>query len=257
MHYRNSHCKTIRRSLSKVRCSLHLTVIVVFAASLFAKSARAAPLTFGFETVVSSTIGPPFGGPTDVLLPLPFTLHEGDSISGSFTFGPAIGSGDYPQAGTLQFTINGQQLLMSPFEIDVANNGVGIIDLPGRIADPARTPAVDRATFLADRIKAGSPQANMYSGIVAGNDEFRFATQLIFEDDVNLQLLTTSNLPAEIDLWNAFRNRELRIGFNNGQYVGAYIPAVLEIPESGTGILLIEFLAFFAILRRKFSSAQA
>lgn len=225
------------------RHSVTLGVLVALSRGMD-MSSHAAPVKVRVEATISSVLGPPFGGPTDLDAELPFSVHEGSALRGKFTFEPASGSGHYPQNGALEFQIAGHELLASPFEIDVVNDGNGVIDHPGRIADPEGTPDIDRTLFLADRFLVGTPGGiSAHSGVLVGNEQFRFAAQIVFEDDVNLQLLTSTELSPDVSIWNDFRNQEVSISFNNGQYVGAYIQSVSLIPEPAALSQLIGIVA--------------
>jgi hypothetical protein len=90
-----------------------------------------------------------------------------------------------------------------------------------------------------------------YFGIVAGHDGFAFAPQLFFEDDVNLQTLSSNDLFSDPSKWNAFRNRELQIGFNNGSRVGAYITPLSEVPEPTIMVSATVGVAGFLVRRNR------
>ena len=218
---------------------------------LFQPKAVATPITLQFETTVASIHGLPLG-PTEVHAPLPFAIAEGDPLTGTFTYEPETGSGLYSQSGQLVFKIDGLELIANQFQIAVANDGFGGIDTPGRYADPGRTPVVDIAAFRADRITVTCANfGSGYCGTIAGNDEFRFTTQLLFEDSSNLQLLTSTDLPAEPALWNGFKHQELQIGFNNGffagDFIGAYIDTVQQVPEPSALLLTAGLTLLFII----------
>lgn len=247
-----------RMGVSPRACALrpYLLPLGVLLSSLLSASiaaVHAAPITLQFDTTVASTVGLPLG-PTELNSPLPFAVAEGDPFTASFTYEPAIGSGTYVQSGELQFMIGGQHLLVTPFRISVVNNGIGFIDASGRIADPARTPIVDRALFLADQLAISCPSGGSasYCGTISGHDDFKFNVQMLFEEDLNLQTLTSTSLPADQNLWNTFRNREMRIGFNNGAFIGAYIGALRQIPEPSSGLMMFVLMIILFIDRSTF-----
>ncbi len=226
-----------------MRNAIRLAAAIGVAWMVYATNAQAAPVTFQFNTTVTS-VGSL--SPAEIDEPLPFTISEGDSLSGTFRFEPTSGTGVYPQVGQLQLLIGAEEL-STAFEIRVTNDGLGVIDTPGRIADPGRAPSVDRALFVADRIAIVCPTgsdpfgdviAQSFCGTVTNHDAFKFSSFLIFEDDQNLQRLMSADLPSDAIVWNSLKNRELSIRFNNGTIVGAYISAVRAIPEPDVGWLI-------------------
>jgi hypothetical protein len=105
-----------------------------------------------------------------------------------------------------------------------------LIDTPGRIVGTA--PKVEIVEFYVDQTTLTCPGGvGTYCGTVSGHDELKFTSQLVFEDR-DLQTLTLNDSSNGAGFWNAFDMREMRIGFNNGAFVGAYIPLAREVPES-------------------------
>lgn len=87
---------------------------------------QAAPVTFEFHTTGASVTALTLPGPGG---PPPFSVSEGDALSGRFTFEPATGSGVYPQASTLQLFLGGRELRM---DFDVAK-ALMSADAPSRV----------------------------------------------------------------------------------------------------------------------------
>jgi hypothetical protein len=218
-------------------------------------AANASPISIQFDTTVANTRGFPLG-PIEISSPLPFSLSVGDSLSVTFTYEPSSGSGSYLQSGELLVSLGSQQLFGSPFQITVTNNTFGgLLDARGRIVGNGQ--AVDRGAFLADQIIVACPGGiGSYCGTAIGHDELRFTTQLVFEDDVDLETLSSNDLIAGSNLWNAFRNREMRIGFNNGVFLGAYITTVREVPEPRTIVMAI-LMASLLLPSRSFTARGA
>ena len=224
--FANIKCSSVRAH----SCLLLCLLAFVYACVPVAPS-KAASIALQFNTTVESAANFPLG-PIETNLPLPFAFAVGDSISVNLTYDPASGTGTYVQGGQLEIKVGTQQLLTSPFQISVANDANGIIDTPGRIA-VAFAPSVDRGQFDADRaVVSCTGGFGSYCGVVPGHPEFKFMAQLVFEDDVDLSTLSSSELFTEVGVWNSFRNREMRVAFNNGAFIGAYIPNVSIVPEA-------------------------
>lgn len=215
MGYLNHQSNLLRR----------FAVLCVAASVSQAAIGSAATRTFQFSTTVASLSELPSPATP------PFAVAEGDILIGTFTFDAAVGAGGYPQSGNLVFQLAGQHLLISGFQINVVNNGAGVIDTVGRIADPARTPDVDRAAFQSDRIEIACPGGVAdFCGVVEGLDGPHFSARLVFEDE-NLARIGSTDLPGDETLWSSFEKRELIVLFENGFRIGAFIGPLHQVPE--------------------------
>jgi hypothetical protein len=212
-----------------------------------ATASQAGPVTFRFEAEVASVgMGLPSGG---AISPLPFLVQPGDSIAVRFSFTPSSGAGSYPQLSPVNISILDHELTVSAFQITVLNNDLGVLDVPGRIADPWAAGNVDRQAFLADRISlsclgGGEP----YCGSFESAPELRFIPTIAFEDE-DLGLLQSEDLLADPAIWNSFSGRELSLQFNNHVYIGAYIGSVQVIPEATTISCLVMSMLVLSLHR--------
>jgi hypothetical protein len=227
---------------------IFLSFLMFICACAPAAPSTASPLTLEFHTTVESAADFALG-PIETNSPLPFPISVGDPISVTLTYEPGSGMGTYVQSGQLEIRVRNQQLLTSPFQITVANDANGIIDTRGRVA-VAFAPSVDRGQFDADRVVISCTGGlGSYCGVVPDHSEFKFLSQLVFEDDVDLSTLSTSELFSDIAVWNSFRNREMHVAFNNGAFFGAYIPSVSMVPEPSVASLALSALICYAVVK--------
>jgi hypothetical protein len=213
---------------------------VTFAGVLCAPRAflHAAPVTFRFDATVATGAN------------LPFIVAPGDTITTTFTFQPGSSGPIYSQSNVIRFGVAGTILDLPEFQIRVANDERRWIDHPGRIADPNNTPDVD-FNEIGDNIGAscldGGP---LFCGAVPGHSNFVFRPVLVFANENGL--LSSNELLADPNVWNAFSLREMFLMFKNVDtgsttYVGAYIGQIEQIPEPSTLRLLLGLLGIAAI----------
>lgn len=206
--------------------------VILWASSM----AKAAPVTLRFEAVVASV--PASGNAIN----LPFELSIGETLVGSITFEPGTNGPIYQQIGVFRVDIGGIRLSLPGFQILVGNDQQLYIDQPGRVADPGNTPDVDVNAIGENIIVSCSDGGSLYCGTVPGSVNVGYRPLLVLTDYSPL-FLSSNELIADVNVWNAFDNQEMAILFkdidtNATAYVGAYISQLQQVPEPSTAILI-------------------
>jgi hypothetical protein len=186
---------------ARLRSGSQLPFVFVISFCLFHPSlTQAATLTFEFDAeIVNVPVGNPFT--------LPLTYQVGDTIHGTFTFDPNLGSAvdsntiASVQPFAIQFTIGGIAVGSSSHHIEAFNNTT--ID-DGGFPEP-----IDVI-----RIGCSEPLCNPELQNVSSVEPFRVRSQLQLVG--NSSVMPAAEIPSDPSVWNAFLlDRKLTVGFDN------------------------------------------
>lgn len=245
--------KTLRpRGCQQLFIGLPLAWLVGVAATY---ELQAAPVEFRFEAEVASVLPRNRDGSTN--LSLPFAVTIGDTIVATFSFEPATGGPNYPQAGVLRFEIGGEVVEVPQYLIEVHNESVpDAEDLRGRIADPGNTPIVDLGPGTADLMSLSCDSTqDLFCGLVPGHEQLSVWPVIQFTTDN--EILSSNDLVADLSVWNGFTFREMFLSFRNSEtggetYIGAYVGAVELVPETRTiSLAIVGILSWVSMSRTR------
>jgi hypothetical protein len=167
---------------------------------------------------------------------LPFSVATDEKITATYSFDSTTGGPHFPQISSLSFNIAGLVVVAPTYTIGVHDEDIpNAAPISGSIADPLNTPIVDQAPGSSDNIflTCNIPQ-HSFCAIIPEFTQLRVRPLIGFSTDADV--LSSGNLVADKDLWNAFSFREMSLVFHDlesggNTYIGAYIGAVQEIPE--------------------------
>jgi hypothetical protein len=210
------HCRTNRRWLG-------VFVMIVFA-STCCTFTMAAPLTFRFEATVE-----------DILVGNPYesgvAFHQGDIVTGEFTFQPNQGNGDtrftVVQPYRFLLDINGDKLFAPTFEITADDDDF--------IFDFDEATVVDQLELRGAYLQPLNPS----SGVNIAPSQSSFRVELwagVFLPQQVVEVLEPANIPADVGVWNELDiRRNLHVILRNGEggvvSFSATIGPISQVPE--------------------------
>jgi hypothetical protein len=220
--------------------------------------ANAATQTFEFNAQVTRVFRGPYASA------LPFSLDDGSSIHGQFTFESAPTGKVGPQNSGISFVIDRVELQSSTFDLmpvlgfypPITNNYN--VDLTPISFEPYGSGLELRCWSIGTACSPGTVPNSFMSW------EFHLA----FES-VTKKLITEYSIPADIDLWNAFDLRSLSLSFfdttpdggiigGTGILVDATVDSLTAVPEPSAYIQAILVLLSLCVFckRRRYSWAS-
>jgi hypothetical protein len=212
---------------------------------LSAAHANAATQTFEFNAQVTQVFRGPYASE------LPFSIDDGSSIHGQFSFesGPLAKVG--PQKTGISFTIDGVELQSSTF---------GIIPVSGYYP-PGNNGNLTSSSF--EPYGSGLDLSCWSIGTACSpgtvpNSFMSWEFHLSFESATK-KLITEYNIPADIDIWNAFDLRGLSFSFfpngvvfpGSGILVDATVGSLTAVPEPSTYIQAAFVLVSLCVFRNR------
>jgi hypothetical protein len=187
--------------------------------------------TFQFDADVTNV----FAGP--VAPSLPFAIHTGDVIHGTFSFEPtSIGKAGRQNTG-ISFTFNGEALTSTSFDVLPVLN----IGPPSSYADDITA---------APMSESGGSALQLYCGISTECSPDKLPNNSLVSWDFFATLesdsptITEYRVPADVNVWNAFSTRSLNLSFFTGDIGGgvlvfATMGSMVATPEPSTLAILL------------------